>query len=269
MTTNIPKPSQDLKLSKEEFLEHCIIPDWPKPKNVHALITTRKIPGHSQAPYDKFNLAEHVKDNASAVKQNRQLLEGAIDAKCTWLQQTHSTNIVQLKNSDAVKGSFDGAYTREKEIACTIMTADCMPIFLCDKEGKQVMCLHAGWRGLAAGILTQGVELFPKGAELMAYLGPAISQKYFEVGGEVKQLFEDAGKQRGFLNLVDFAFKPSGEHDDKYFADLYLLAKFELEALGLSEVCGSGICTVGQGDVFYSFRKEGGTGRFGSVVWLG
>lgn len=231
-------------------------PNWPAPKNVHAFVTTRQS-GYSKPPYDSLNLGLHVKDNAEDVIKNRQhLIEVArIPTTPIWLNQTHSTKAI---NIDALSADSphdaDASYTTKEKKVCTVLTADCLPILVCNKQGTQVAAIHAGWRGLSNGIIENTLKHFtdnPK--DILVYLGPAIGPESFEVGEEVlhhfSQYHPDAPEA--------FTLKENG----KYNADLYLLASQRLKALDIESIYGGTSDTFKQKNQFFSYRRDGETGR--------
>jgi polyphenol oxidase len=231
-----------------------IIPNWPKPENVFAFTTTR----------DLGNLATHVEDDPNIVRANRArlLTSNALPQEPFWLNQTHSDTVIILNtHTPALNPNADGAYTAQKNIVCAVLTADCLPILLCDKSGREVAALHAGWRGLLANIIARGVERFicPRN-EMMAWLGPAIGPKAFEVGPEVYQAFTDAYAEDAG------AFTPS-EKPEHYMLDIYQLARQYLSRLGVSAVYGGDYCTYTDTEHFYSYRRDGKTGRMASLIW--
>ncbi len=241
--------------------EHLIIPDWPAPANVRAIQTTRQ-GGVSRAPYDSLNLASHVGDSSLAVEQNRMRLASLFPSEPVWLQQVHGAVVADADRAVCLPQA-DACIARRG--VCVVMTADCLPILLCDKAGTVVGAAHAGWRGLAAGVIEATVlamEVAPE--NLMAWLGPAISQLAFEVGAEVYAAFVNAD------SAAAGAFTPShskGE-GDKYQADIYALAKRQLNALGIKEIYGGDRCTYRESELFFSYRRDGVTGRMGSFIWL-
>ena len=241
-----------------------LIPDWPTPENIHAAITTR-IGGFSQPPYDQFNLALHVADNPDAVQKSRQLLQQHLDLLCQpqWLNQTHGIEVVEASDDGVVRDA-DGSYSRQPGRVCLVQTADCLPILLCNREGTQVAAIHAGWRGLAAGIVARGVSTFGSN-NLMAYLGPAISQPNFEVGGDVVQAFLVHSGKWG-LPAIEACFQQTDEQH--WQADLYGLAKLALKAAGVSQIYGGDFCTHADAKRFYSYRRDGETGRMASLIWI-
>jgi YfiH family protein len=245
-----------------------LIPDWPAPARVRACITTR-LGGQSQGPYASFNLATHVGDDPSAVADNRAALVErlGLKRKPQWLEQIHGTQVVEAADDGWVR-SADGCYTRAPGLACAVMTADCLPVFVCNTSGSQVAVLHAGWRGLAKGILAKGLDTFSEpGSELMAWLGPAISQPHFEVGIEVLEAFFESARDVHHSDLIAAAFTP-GKRPLHFFADIYALARAELQALGVKAIFGGNYCTYRDETRFYSFRRDKTTGRMASLIWL-
>ena len=239
--------------------DHLIIPDWPAPKNVRALQTTRNL-GVSVAPYDSLNLGDHVGDAPMNVARNRMLLSPLLPSEPVWLEQVHGTLVVNADMASCLPQA-DACIARHRESVCVVMTADCLPVLLCDKQGSVVGAAHAGWKGLAAGVIEATVEtmsIAPQ--ELMAWLGPAISQDAFEVGEEVRDIFVAAQPQ------ALSAFIP-GLHG-KWFADIYALARMRLNALGITQIYGGDFCTFHERGRFFSYRRDGVTGRMGTFIWL-
>lgn len=238
-----------------------IVPDWPVPANVKAVSTTR-LGGASQQPYQGLNLGLHVGDKAEHVQRNRTQLQQElrlVDSPA-WLNQIHSNRVLDLNASLTVVPDADGSYTQASGIACTVMTADCLPLLLCDTAGTQVAAVHAGWRGLADGIIEAALEKFTVPADqILVWLGPAIGPDAFEVGSEVREQFIAEQLQ------AEQAFKPYGE---KWLADLYLLARQRLQRFGVTNIYGGEYCTFGDPERFYSYRREGVTGRQASLIWI-
>jgi polyphenol oxidase len=238
-----------------------ISPRWPAPERVRAVSTTRH-GGTSRPPYDTLNLAEHVGDEAVAVAANREQLRQALQlpAMPAWLQQVHG---VQVVNASGVTEpvAADAAYALDPGVVCAVLTADCLPVLLCDRGGRAVAAAHAGWRGLAAGVIEQTIAAMPApGAELMAWLGPAISANAYVVGEEVRDTFLSHDP------AAVTAFRPAA--DGGWHADLYLLARQRLQSQGITEVHGGGFCTWEDPVRFYSYRRDGVTGRMASLIWL-
>lgn len=245
-----------------------IEPNWPAPASVQAIISTRK-GGHSVAPYHSANLGDHVGDDLSQVIRNRQILAQQTGIKhWQWLHQVHGTEVVHRAcvndRQSSSKITADGTYSNIKGQACSVLTADCLPVLLCDKGGSQVAAVHAGWRGLADGILNKAVQKFNvPGTEIMAYLGPAISSAHFEVGKDVYRVF-----QQSLGGSCKACFTLNPHKANHYFADLYQLAKISLKKSGLTAVFGSDFCTYTDKEQFFSYRRDGVTGRMVSAIWL-
>lgn len=240
-----------------------LTPGWPAPGNVGCLITTRE-GGCSHAPFDGFNLATHVGDDAGAVARNRELLMLRIGAQPVWLEQVHGVSVVDLDTCPALADMpvADAAISHRPGKACAVLTADCLPVLLCDRAGTVVAAAHAGWRGLAAGVLEETVRVMnvsPR--EILAWLGPAIGPQAFEVGDEVRDLFVAAD------TVAADAFVATGTRG-KWMADLAMLARQRLLRAGVGWVAGGGMCTFSDHQRFYSFRRDGPTGRFASLIWL-
>lgn len=240
-------------------MSDLILPDWPAPPNVRALTTTRR-GGHGAGPYASFNLATHVGDAASIVAANRKLLDEHVSAPPRWLTQVHGTRCVDVETA-ADGAEADASFARSSRRACAVLTADCLPVLFCDAGGSVVAAAHAGWRGLAAGILESTVAAMRAPAtSLLAWLGPAIGPTAFEIGDEVRALFvsDDA-------RAAD-AFVPHGE--GKWLCDLYALARLRLSRLGIARIHGGGFCTVTERERFFSYRRDGDTGRMATLIWL-
>jgi purine-nucleoside/S-methyl-5'-thioadenosine phosphorylase / adenosine deaminase len=239
--------------------EHLIIPDWPAPANVKSLQTTR-IGGVSIASYESLNLGDHVGDAPQAVARNRQLLEPMLPSEPVWLEQAHGTAVVNADLASCLPRA-DACITRHRGAVCVVMTADCLPVLLCDKQGSVVGAVHAGWKGLAAGVIEATVEEMAAAPQnLMAWLGPAISQQAFEVGEDLRAAFVATQPQSAS------AFTPG--KNGKWYADLYALARLRLNALGITTICGGGYCTYRERERFFSYRRDRVTGRMGTFIWL-
>ena len=240
--------------------EHCITPDWPAPSNVKALQTTR-LGGISAAPYDTLNFGMHVGDAPQTVVRNRQLLEPLMPSEPVWLEQVHGTVVVSADATSCVPQA-DACIARHRGSVCVVMTADCLPVLLCDEGGTVVGAAHAGWKGLAAGVIEATVKAMDVAPhKLMAWLGPAIGQDSFEVGAEVRAAFV------AHQAKAAEAFIAHGEQG-KYHADIYLLARQRLHSLGITRIYGGTFCTYRQKDQFFSYRRDGVTGRMGTFIWL-
>ncbi|RKS86998.1 hypothetical protein DES39_0207 [Orbus hercynius] len=239
-----------------------IYPSWPVPTHVHALTTTRQ-GGISQSPYDFLNLGIHVGDDLNRVIHNRQLLSSALSLpnEPVWLNQIHSTKVLDLANYQLTDA--DGSYSNQAKSVSAVLTADCLPVLFCSKQGDEIATAHAGWRGLCNGILENTVRHFNCSAsQIMAWLGPAIGPKRFEVGQEVKNQFVDydADAIKAFV-LINAS-------EQKYLADLYLLARQRLQSVGIRQIYGGDYCTYTQSELFYSYRREQQTGRMASLIWF-
>ena len=235
-------------------------PDWHLPPGVQALVSTRE-GGASLPPWASFNLGSHVGDDARAVAANRARLCAAIGAQPVWLEQVHGCAVADADGAVGVPEA-DAAVARIPGRACAVMTADCLPVLFCDDEGGVVAAAHAGWRGLAAGVLERTVERMGVApGRVRAWLGPAIGPAAFEVGDEVRAAFvaADAGAAAAFV---------AGAAPGKWLADLFMLAHRRLEAAGVRRIDGGGVCTVADPTHFYSYRRDGTTGRFASLIWL-
>ena len=236
-----------------------IVPDWPAPASVRALITTR-VGGVSRGPHATMNLAAHVNDDPAAVAENRRLLRAHLPAEPLWLSQVHGVKAVCAEEC-AAGIEADASFTHQPGKVCAVLTADCLPVLLCDEGGTVVGAAHAGWRGLAAGVIEAAVRAMNAPPEkLLAFLGPAIGPQAFEVGAEVREAFVPLSADAA----AAFAARDNG----KWLADLYLLARQRLNALGVARVFGGGWCTFTEAERFYSFRRERVTGRTASLVWM-
>ncbi|GKX63815.1 laccase domain protein [Pragia fontium] len=238
-----------------------ITPEWDLPVGVKSASTTRH-GGVSAAPFNTFNLGDHVGDAADAVASNRHRLvqELGVSGDIIWLEQVHGIDVLTLNSTLPTSQQADASYTSTPGKVCAVMTADCLPVLFCSVAGNEVAAAHAGWRGLQAGILEQTVGHFSAEPEnIMAWLGPAIGPEQFEVGSEVRDAFISVDPQ------AKLAFKARG---DKYLADIYLLATQRLNALGVQHIYGGDYCTVSQPELFFSYRREQQTGRMASLIWL-
>ncbi|MEQ1589848.1 MAG: peptidoglycan editing factor PgeF [Gallionella sp.] len=241
------------------ILDHCLIPNWPAPPNIRALQTTR-IGGFSRAPYDSLNLGSHVSDAPLDVARNRILLNTLMPSEPVWLEQAHGTVVANADNAGCLPQA-DACIATHRSAVCVVMTADCLPVLLCDQQGTVVGAVHAGWKGLAAGVIEATVQTMNVPAQnLMAWLGPAISQPAFEVGAEVREVFIAADPK------AESAFVAG--QGGKWLADIYALARIRLNALGITQIYGSDYCTYKDTQRFFSYRRDGVTGRMGTLIWL-
>ncbi|WVD61199.1 peptidoglycan editing factor PgeF [Orbus mooreae] len=240
----------------------AIFPNWSAPSNVRAFTTTRQ-GGVSAVPYNSLNLGSHVGDSLPDVINNRSKLVTAmqIPEEPIWLNQTHSTRVIDTicyQTTDA-----DGSYSHQARAVSVVLTADCLPVLFCSKFGNEVAAAHAGWRGLCDGILENTVSRFNcSRSQIIAWLGPAIGPSKFEVGEEVKAQFMAHDSE------AEQAFKLIPTSQQKYLANLYLLATQRLQKLGITLIYGGDFCTYSQSDLFYSYRRERETGRMASVIWF-
>jgi YfiH family protein len=245
-----------------------LIPNWEVPEHVQAIVTTRK-GGVSQTPYDSLNLGKHVGDQMIHVEQNRELLQNILPSDPLWLNQIHGTQIWTGPQSSL---EADGAVTVQSSQVLTIMTADCMPILFCDEQGDVLGACHAGWRGLALGVIQKTLDEMilkkrPDNAkrymsEINIYLGPTIGPSHFEVGVDVFEAFSKILPSQ----QIDTYFLPT-HLTHKYFANLFAIAQFQLSKLGIEKVFSEKICCFERSDLFYSHRRDKKTGRFASFLW--
>ncbi|MBC5768626.1 peptidoglycan editing factor PgeF [Ramlibacter sp. GTP1] len=237
------------------------MPDWPAPASVRAACSTRE-GGVSSAPYDSLNLGDHVGDDDALVAENRKRFEAALAARPVYMKQVHGALCAQLGRDTPDGIEADACFTREKGVACTIMVADCLPVLLTDKQGSVVAATHAGWRGLASGVIEAAASRVP-GA--IAWLGPCIGPRKFEVGPEVREAFVDASADAAKY------FRPHTQ--GKFLADLPGLARQRLQRLGITSVHGNdgtdAWCTVSNASRFFSHRRDRVSGRFAAAIWRG
>jgi len=243
-----------------------ITPVWPAPENVRAFSSTRQ-GGVSAAPWNQLNLGGHVNDNPQNVAANRQRLAdylGLSAQRFAWLNQVHGTVVVKATTQNLNQlPPADASYTREPGVVCAILTADCLPVILCDRAGTVVGAAHAGWRSLCGGVLESLIIQMAEPAEnLMVWFGPAIGPSQFEVGPEVHQAFIDHSSQAAS------AFASQGARSGHYMADIYQLATQRLQQAGVSSINGGGLCTVSDPQRFYSYRRDGQTGRMATLIAL-
>lgn len=235
-----------------------LLPDWPAPASVRACVTTR-VGGASQAPFDSLNLGDHVSDDPLAVAENRRRLVERLGCEPAWLRQVHSPDAVRAGCSQVL--TADANWTDEPGRACAVLTADCLPALFCDRSGTRVAAAHAGWRGLAGGVLENTVAALALPADqVLVWLGPAIGPQSFEVGGEVREAFVAQHPEAAQ------AFVES-HNPGKFLGDLYLLARIRLAAVGVTAVYGGGLDTFTDAR-FFSYRRAPRTGRFASLIWL-
>jgi len=240
-------------------------PEWPAPAPVGAFCSTRA-GGASAAPFDSLNLGDHVGDDPKAVAENRRrLIDGCPGLSAvSWLRQVHGADVVEADSAQSLQA--DAQFTRAEGLGCAIMTADCLPVLFCDREGTQVAGAHAGWRGLCAGVLERTVATFARPDRVLAWLGPAISHKFFEVGPEVRSAFLDRAAPEQ-LAATERAFTAS-IRPFHFMADLYQLARLRLRSVGVEAIYGGDFCTYAEPGLFYSYRRESITGRTAALIYL-
>ncbi|WP_310446195.1 peptidoglycan editing factor PgeF [Thiobacillus sp.] len=234
-----------------------IVPDWPAPPHVKSLMTTRE-GGVSGAPWAAFNLGDHVGDNIAHVVANRARLRQQLPSEPGWLKQVHSAKVVE---TGAGVPEADASFTRQAGSVSVVLTADCLPVLFCDRAGSVVAAAHAGWRGLADGVLEATVAAMQVPSdEVLAWMGAAIGPQAFEVGNEVRQAFvaQHPAAAAAFLRHTP----------GKWLADIYQLARIRLNHVGVQAVYGGGRCTYTETDSFFSYRRDGVTGRMASLIWL-
>ncbi len=237
-----------------------LIPMWPAPKNVRALATTR-LGGVSTGAFSSLNVGSHVGDNEEHVAENRSRLQSVVSVPVAYLNQIHSPDVVRAAQSVSSTLDADASIDCSGTAACAVMTADCLPVLFCDRAGTVVAAAHAGWRGLAAGVLENTVTAMQADpADILVWFGPAIGPDAFEVGQDVWNAFCNK------LPAAEAAFQSIGE--GKYLADIYALARLALAQIGVTAIYGGTHCTVLERDKFFSYRRDGQTGRMVSLIWL-
>ena len=233
------------------------------PKNVNFLSTERYLNGcESIGNFENFNLALHVNDKRENVLENRSILKDyyGIPSNPVWINQTHSSICVDASSIKKIVEA-DASFTINPGVVCAVLTADCLPVFVCKKDGSMVGIAHAGWKGLISGVIESLIESFQcNGADLVAHLGPAISKNYFEVGIEIKDLY--LSKNSNFARSFSF-------YRDKHYLDLYDATKVILESFNITLISGGDRCTFKESDVFFSYRRDGiNSGRMAHLIWI-
>jgi YfiH family protein len=239
--------------------KHWIIPDWPAPKTIHAA-TTLRTGGVSSDAFSSLNPADHVGDDEESVKQNRAIIKTmlALPSEPVWLSQTHSNCVVDAATVIGLTQA-DASYTGQASVVCAVMTADCLPLLICANDGSQVAAIHAGWRGLCAGIISNTLAVMQT-KDVLIWLGPAIGPDCFEVGNDVYEAF--SSKSTNYST----AFKH--QNNGKWLADIYQIARIELAALGVTAINGGDYCTLTDKSRFFSYRREQQTGRMATLIWI-
>lgn len=247
-----------------EIHNSCLEPEWGAPGNVKAAFTTR-VGGNSQRPFDGFNMAHHVGDQQYDYGDNRSSLsvyDGLKDIQ--WLDQIHGAAVVKAEFGGS-NITADASYTAEKGLACAVLTADCLPVLLCNNDGTEIAAVHAGWRGLASGVLTNTVAKFQADSSaLHVCFGPCIGPCHFKVGKEVFDVFTHAKAFAGCKLQIEESFTAKG---DKYYADLKGLATTQLKSLGVGLITTNDYCTYCDANNFYSYRRGSPTGRMASFIY--
>jgi YfiH family protein len=233
-----------------------IIPDWPAPANVRAFITTRA-GGYSKGAFSSLNLGPHCGDDPLTVRRNRDELVSQLPVEPPWLKQVHGKRVISYSRATAEETEADGLVSSSPGQVCAVLTADCLPVLFCNRSGSRVAAAHAGWRGLAQGVLQSTIrEMNEAPEEIIAWLGPAIGPKNYEVGDEVRNAFPGE-HERYFTNT-----------GDRWLLDLYGVARHLLSQLGITGIHGGRYCTFSDSERFFSYRRDGICGRMASVIWL-
>lgn len=239
-----------------------IFPDWPAPASVKAIQTTRK-GGVSQGVYTSFNLTDQLQDRPIDVATNRQRLSTLVPSEPVWLKQVHGVRVINAEQSQCLEEA-DASFTTRPNVVCVTMTADCLPVLLCNQSGTVVAAVHAGWRSLCDGVIEAAVAKMAIDPDtVLAWLGPAIGPNAFEVGEDVRQAFIEQDAQ------ADNAFVA---HGDKWLGNLYQIAKQRLATIGVTKIYGGSVtmdfCTFTEQERFFSFRRDQETGRMASLIWI-
>lgn len=239
-----------------------LVPDWPAPLHVRALTSLRS-GGSSEGQYASFNMAMHVGDDEQHVRANRERLKQQLNMSMepAWLQQTHSRIVLRAEQVGNSPPEADASFTMHPGLPCVVMTADCLPLLVTDRKGSCVAAVHAGWRGLADGIIETALNAMPvDNSELLAWLGPAIGPQAYEVGHDVRQIFLEHHPQ------AHQAFQQVDE--THWMMDIYQLARQRLNSIQVNQVYGGEYCTFSDAERFYSYRRDNLTGRMASLIWL-
>lgn len=239
-----------------------IVPDWPAPDAVRAYSTTRA-GGVSTGVWSSLNLSTDVGDDPAAVAHNRVHVRAELQlpSEPCWLKQVHGSCVVDWDRTDPIKRpKADAGTTTQPGVVCAVLTADCLPVLLCDVQATRVAAVHAGWRGLAAGVIESALSTFASTIGVMAWLGPAIGPESFEVGDDVRDAFLGADPE------TSPAFHAHGS--GKWYTDLYALARHRLQRAGVTQVYGGGACTLRDARRYYSYRRDGITGRMATLIWI-
>ena len=235
-----------------------VVPDWPAPGRIHAFVTTRH-GGVSEGDYASMNLAMSSGDDPAKVRRNREIVRASLPHEPRFVKQVHGTEVARA--GDATAPHADAFVASTPDTVAAVLTADCMPLFLATDGGDRVAAVHAGWRGMAAGVIENAVAAMGDARRVIAWMGPTIGAESFEVGPEVLDAFvaTDAG--------AGVAFVPRAT-PGKYLADLYVLARRRLARAGVDRVHGGGFCTYREADRFFSYRRAKASGRMGAFIWI-
>jgi len=239
-----------------------LVPQWPVPARVRALVTTRA-GGASGGSYSSFNIGMAVGDDPGAVAANRSLLRALLPAEPCWLEQVHGTRVFEAGGApEDAPPEADASITRAAGVVLAIQSADCLPVLLAGREGRVIAAAHAGWRGLCDGVIEKTVRSMDvPGGSIVAWLGPAIGPLSYEVGEDVYRAFVDRDEEADSAFVARLA-------PGKYLLDLYALARQRLARLGVAEVHGGNYCTLRDSGSFFSYRRDGRTGRMATLLWL-
>lgn len=254
-------------------LKNSLIANWPAPKNIHAFTTLRKGMGVSKPPFDQFNLGNRnseLGDDPITVEKNRELLvqEFSLPAKPHWLKQVHGVDVLRFTSIPVLSGDFindepiaDASVTSEKNIVLSVLTADCLPALFCNETGTEIAAAHAGWRGLADGVLENTVRAMnAKPEDIIVWLGPAAGPATYEIGVDVRDAFLQHDKN------AEFAFTSTRENH--WRVDLYQLARMRLSVMGITKIYGGDHCCINEPENFFSHRRDRQTGRMASIIWI-
>lgn len=253
---------------------HLLRPSWPAPASIGALITTR-LGGQSEGAFRWGNLADHVGESPNVVELNRANLARQVGVpRWQWLRQVHGTTVGEPSLIAQGALEADGCYSTHAGLACAVLTADCLPVLMCSRQGDEVAAVHAGWRGLCGGILLNALRKFRcEPEDILIYLGPAIGPKNFEVGEDVRHAYEQSLQTQGVDPLTlqrDLAscFVRRQDRPGKFLADLFQMAKIHCAVYGAVQIYGGEQCTFSDERHFYSYRRSGTTGRFATAIWI-
>jgi polyphenol oxidase len=254
-------------------MKSCLSANWPAPKNIHAFTSLRFGMGVSKAPFDQFNLGNRNNeqgDDPRAVEKNRELLTQvfALPNKPHWLRQVHGIDVLRFEAAPYLTGDLlrdepvaDASTTTQKNIVLSVLSADCLPVLFCNETGTEVAAAHAGWRGLASGVLENTVRaMHGKPEHIMAWLGPAAGPGAYEIGTEVRDAFVQYDKH------ADAAFVSTRENH--WRVDLYHLARMRLQSMGVEKIFGGERCSISEPENFFSHRRDKVTGRMASIIWM-